>query len=243
MHPSVAVVDVSVHPELREPLAAYRDAVGDAGIGGIVDVHERRAVAKAAALRAAGGRSRPAGVTVQDQIVPGMTGSPAVKTRLYLPVGYADEARPAWLYVHGGGMSVGDLDSSDLAAANLAADSGCAILSVDYRLAPEVPFPGPLDDCVAALTWLTANATHLHLRPDRIGVYGVSAGGLLAASLALRSLDGQAPPLAKQILVYPMLDDRTSGPSDDGGRARGYLGSCLERQRVGRLPRTGDRPW
>jgi acetyl esterase/lipase len=232
--------DVWVHPELREPLAAYRDAVGDAGIGGIVDVGERRAVFHANARRAAAARALPTTVTVQDQVVPGMRGAPAVKTRLYFPVGYADDARPAWIYVHGGGMSVGDLDSSDLAAAHLAADSGCVILSVDYRLAPEVRFPGALDDCAAALTWLSANATQLRLQPDRIGVYGVSAGGLLAASLALRSRDGEAPPLLKQILVYPMLDDRTSAHptsadapagtwrhASNAGAWAGYLGPEL----------------
>jgi acetyl esterase/lipase len=232
----------SVHPELREPLAAYRAAVGDVGIGGIVDVHERRAVFQANARRAAAGQARPAGVSVQDQVVPGLMGSPPVKARLYLPDGYADHPRPAWVYVHGGGLSVGDLDSSDLKAANLAADSGCVILSVDYRLAPEVPFPGPLDDCAAALTWLSANATQLHLQSDRIGVYGVSAGGLLAASLALRSLAGEAPPLVKQILVYPMLDDRTSvqpatadapagtwAHSSNASAWAGYLGPLLDR--------------
>ena len=107
-------------------------------------------------------------------------------------------------------MSVGDLDSSDLAAANLAADSGCVVLSVDYRLAPEVRYPGALDDCAAALAWLHANAAELRISPECIGVYGVSAGGLLAASLALRSRDGAAAGVAKQILIYPMLDDRTS---------------------------------
>ncbi|EFC86770.1 alpha/beta hydrolase fold domain-containing protein [Parafrankia sp. EUN1f] len=234
--------DASVHPELRGPLAAYHAAVGDVGIAGIVDVHERRAAFHAHARRVAAARTMPATVTVQDQVVPGVPGSPAVRTRLYFPAGYADAALPAWLYLHGGGLSVGDLDSSDLAAANLAADSGCVILSVDYRLAPEVPFPGAVDDCAAALTWLSAQATRLHLRSDRIGVHGVSAGGLLAASLALRSLDGDVPPLAKQVLIYPMLDERTSVEPTTADAAQGtwshsanasawadYLGPALDR--------------
>lgn len=152
----------------------------------------------------------PAAVTVRDAVFPGLTdAAPPVTARVYLPAGHEAGVPAGFLYVHGGGMTVGDLDSSHLAAANLAADSGCVILSVDYRLAPEARYPGALDDCAAALAWLHANAGELHLSPTRIGVYGVSAGGLLAASLALRARDGAAAPVAKQILIYPMLDDRT----------------------------------
>jgi acetyl esterase/lipase len=207
----VTGADSSVHPQLRAPLEAYRSVVGPRGIGGISDVRQRRAAAADLARRAAATRPMPATVTVRDELLPGLTdGAPQVRARLYLPAGHQAGLPAGWLYVHGGGMTVGDLDSSDLAAANLAADSGCAILSVDYRLAPEVRYPGALDDCAAALAWLHANAAELHLSAKRIGVYGVSAGGLLAASLTLRSRDGAAAPVAKQILIYPMLDDRTS---------------------------------
>lgn len=207
----VTGADGSVHPQLQEPLKAYRRVVGPRGIGGISDLHQRRAAAADLARRAAATRTMPAAVTVRDEILPGLTdAAPPVRARLYLPDGHEAGVPAGWLYVHGGGMTVGDLDSSDLAAANLAADSGCVILSVDYRLAPEARYPGALDDCAAALAWLHAHAGALHLSPERIGVYGVSAGGLLAASLALRSRDGAAAPLAKQILIYPMLDNRTS---------------------------------
>jgi triacylglycerol lipase len=108
-------------------------------------------------------------------------------------------------------MVLGDLDTSDLGAAGLAADSGCTILSVEYRLAPEVRFPGQVDDATAALAWLHDHAHDLGVDPGRIGVYGVSAGGALAASLTLRSRDGAAPPLAAQALLYPMLDNRSAG--------------------------------
>jgi len=207
----VTGADGSVHPQLQKPLEVYRSVVGPYGIGGISDVHQRRAAAAALARRAAATRTMPTTVAVRDEVFPGLTHhAPPVRARLYLPAGQEAGVPAGWLYVHGGGMSVGDLDSSDLAAANLAADSGCVILSVDYRLAPEVRYPGALDDCAAALAWLHANAAELHVSPECIGVYGVSAGGLLAASLALRSRDGAAAGVAKQILIYPMLDDRTS---------------------------------
>lgn len=239
----VTAADGSVDPQLRVPLEAYRDVVGPGGIGGIRDVGERRAAAADLARRAAAARTMPPTVTVRDQVVRGVVGgAPSVDTRLYLPSGYEGGIPAAWLYVHGGGTTVGDLDSSDLAAAHLAADSGCVILSVGYRLAPEVPFPGALDDCAAAVEWLHENAPELRVRPDRIGVYGVSAGGLLAASLALRSRDGQTAPLAKQILIYPMLDDRTSvrpvtpdapdgtwSHSSNAGAWDVYLGTSVDR--------------
>ena len=233
-----------VHPELVKPLEGYRRAVGDGGLGAIADVNERRAMHRGSSRRAAAGRSRPVGVDVQDRDVPGLAGSPSVKIRLYRPSNYNGIGEmSAWIYVHGGGMTVGDLDSSDLAAAQLAADSGCVILSVDYRLAPETRFPGPVDDCTAALTWLHAEARDFGVRPDRVGVYGVSAGGLLAAALAQRSRDGAAPTVAKQILIYPMLDDRTSeqargaaavpGTWNNSSNARAwedYLGPDVDRR-------------
>lgn len=201
--------DAAVHPELREVLIAYREVVGDGGLAAILDVTERRRVFNESSRRASQGRSMPADVRVDSFEVPGLAGAPDVRVRLYRPDGADEAAAPAWIYLHGGGMVVGGLDSSDLAVAGLAADSGSVILSVDYRLAPETRFPGPVDDAVAALGWLHGGARELGVDPARIGVYGVSAGGLLAASLAQRSRDGDAAPLAKQLLIYPMLDDRS----------------------------------
>ena len=176
--------DAAVHPELREVLIAYREVVGDGGLAAILDVTERRRVFDESSRRASEGRSMPADVRVESFEVPGLAGAPDVRVRLYRPAGADELAAPAWIYLHGGGMVVGGLDSSDLGAAHLAADSGSVILSVDYRLAPETRFPGPVDDAVAALGWLHGGARELGVDPARIGVYGVSAGGLLAASLA-----------------------------------------------------------
>jgi triacylglycerol lipase len=127
--------------------------------------------------------------------------------------------RGAILYIHGGGMVVGSADSSLADKPQLALEHDCVIVSVDYRLAPETPFPGPQEDGYGALLWLAANASELGVDPRRIVAMGGSAGGGLAASLALMSRDRGGPDLAGQVLIYPMLDWRTGG-SDDPYRNR-----------------------
>lgn len=127
---------------------------------------------------------------------------------LYRPAG---SKRPgaALLNLHGGGYVMGSADREDAAMRSLATDTDCTILSINYRLAPETPYPGPLDDCWAALQWLHEKAPELGIAADRIGVRGVSAGGGLAAALSLRARDAQSYPVAFAMLIYPMLDDRT----------------------------------
>ncbi len=117
--------------------------------------------------------------------------------------------RPAILNIHGGGYVIGTA-LSDLAAVQaVAKELDVVIVSVDYRLAPETPFPGPLEDCYAALKWLHANAASLGADPNRIAVMGGSAGGGLAAMLAIAARNRGEVPLIFQALTYPMLDDRT----------------------------------
>lgn len=118
-------------------------------------------------------------------------------------------SRPAILYIHGGGMVAGRADSTLDDKPKLALEHGCVVVSVDYRLAPETPFPGPQEDSYAALLWLVANAEELGVDPSRVIVMGASAGGGLAASLALMLRDRGGPQLAGQVLIYPMLDWRT----------------------------------
>ena len=124
----------------------------------------------------------------------------------------ADMTGSAVLYIHGGGLIMGSVALFDRLIATYVADSGVPALAVDYRLAPEHPYPVPLDDCHAALTWLVTNASRLGVESDRIGVFGESAGGGLAAGLAMMVHDHDGPPIARQILSYPMLDDRTVVP-------------------------------
>jgi len=116
---------------------------------------------------------------------------------------------PAMLHIHGGGYVMGTAEMSSPRNAAEAAAARCVILSVDYRLAPDTPHPGPVEDCYAALAWLHANAARLGVDPARIAVSGESAGGGLAAALALLARDRGTPPIAFQRLTYPMLDDRT----------------------------------
>lgn len=124
---------------------------------------------------------------------------------------------PALLWIHGGGTVLGSVEADHTLASALARDSGALVVSVDYRLAPEHPFPVPFDDCYAGLEWLHANAAALGVEPARIAVGGASAGGLLAASVCQRAVD-EGVGVAFQLLVYPMLDDRTASRRDHDGR-------------------------
>ncbi len=121
--------------------------------------------------------------------------------------------RAALLHIHGGGMVIGSARSMQHGPAGMAAALGIPVASVEYRLAPEHPFPAPQDDCLAALKWLAGNAAVLGVDAGRIGIIGESAGGGLAAATALMARDLNGPALAAQFLVFPMLDHRTG--SDD----------------------------
>jgi acetyl esterase len=149
---------------------------------------------------------------VREAFAP-LAGAPDVRMLVMNPPSQAKD-RGAVLYIHGGGMVVGSAQSSLADKPQLALEHDCVVVSVDYRLAPETPFPGPQEDNYAALLWLVANAADLGVDPARIVVMGGSAGGGLAASLALMARDRGGPKLAGQVLIYPMLDWRTGGPDD-----------------------------
>jgi acetyl esterase/lipase len=121
----------------------------------------------------------------------------------------------AVLYVHGGGMILGSVDLYDPMVASYVSETGVPMLSVDYRLAPENPHPAPVEDCYTALRWLADHAGELGADPSRVGVMGDSGGGGLAAAVALLARDRGGPHLARQVLVYPMLDDRTTVPDPE----------------------------
>ena len=139
--------------------------------------------------------------------------APDVRMLVIDPPSPAKE-RGAVLYIHGGGMVVGSADSSLDTMPQLALVHDCVVVSVDYRLAPEAPFPAPQEDNYAALLWLVEHAHDLGVDPGRIVAMGGSAGGGLAAALALMARDRRGPQLAGQVLIYPMLDWRTGGPDD-----------------------------
>ena len=154
----------------------------------------------------------PAGVGITEVTAPSLDGGPDVRLKVYTPAGIESGAG-VLLWIHGGGMVLLDADGDDFTSATRAADHGCVVVSVDYRLAPETPAPGLVDDCFAALTWVAAHAAELGVSADRIMIGGASAGAGLAAGTALRARDGGGPALIAQLLVYPMLDHRNETPS------------------------------
>ncbi|MCE7001701.1 alpha/beta hydrolase fold domain-containing protein [Kibdelosporangium philippinense] len=146
-------------------------------------------------------------IDVRDELIPGAAGEPDVRVRIYAPPNTRG-TRPGLVYIHGGGFVAGDVDMSDSACLKYADVLGIVVLSVDYRLAPETPFPGPVEDCYAALVWTAAKATELGIDPVRIGVAGGSAGGGLAAGTVLLARDRGGPAVVFQHLGVPELDDR-----------------------------------
>ena len=151
-------------------------------------------------------------VRKEDWLVPGPVGGPEVLVRIYRPTEPASTL-PGLLWMHGGGYVIGSLEQEDFTVQHLALEAGCVVVSVAYRQAPEHPFPAPLEDCYAALRWLAASAADLQIDPARLAVGGASAGGGLAAALALLARDRREVRLAFQLLVSPMLDDRNVTPS------------------------------
>ena len=143
-----------------------------------------------------------------------------IAVRSYRPV--VDEILPALVFFHGGGWTIGDLDTHDVVCRQLALGARCAVFSVDYRLAPEHPFPAAVEDCFAATRFIFDHAEKMDIDPDRIAVGGDSAGGNLAAVVALMARDKGGPPLACQLLIYPATDQRCGHPSHERN-GQGYL--------------------
>ena len=141
---------------------------------------------------------------VRDRVIPGPDGGD-LSIRSYRPLG-AEERPPVVVYLHGGGWTIGDLDTHDEPCRALAAGTGAVVVSVDYRLAPEHPFPAAVDDAYAAVCFVAENADDLGIDPDRLVVAGDSAGGNLAAVVSLMARDRSGPGIALQALIYPAVD-------------------------------------
>lgn len=172
------------------------------------------------------------GVRIVENNVPTESGDVGVRIYRGGPAGPA----PAVVFCHAGGFALGNLDTDHVQCVELARRGRCTVVSVDYRLAPEHPYPAALDDAGAVLTWVAANAVALDVDSARLAVAGSSAGAALAACLAQRAADGAAPPVVFQLLHQPVLDDRATpskaefrtSPAFDGEGAelmwRHYLG-------------------
>jgi len=163
-----------------------------------------------------------------------------VAVRAYRPA--LGETLPALVFFHGGGWTIGDLDTHDVVCRQLAAGARCAVFSVDYRLAPEHPFPAAVDDCFFATEYVRKNANALEIAPNLIAVGGDSAGGNLAAVVALMARDEPGPPLCGQLLIYPATDQRCAFPSHERN-AEGYLltRDAIRFFREGYLPNPAER--
>ncbi|RYZ12824.1 MAG: alpha/beta hydrolase [Comamonadaceae bacterium] len=149
----------------------------------------------------------PAVGAVSEASAPGPLGDIAL--RVYRPIGSTVGQRlPVLVYFHGGGWTMGDLDTHDTLCRQLANGSACAVVSVDYRMGPEHRFPAAVDDAIAATRWISAQAQALGLDADRLAVGGDSAGGNLAAVVAIAARDAGDLPIAYQLLIYPATDMR-----------------------------------
>jgi acetyl esterase len=154
----------------------------------------------------------PEGLRIEKRTVPGPPGGPDVEVCVMTPRGLTAPA-PAVYWIHGGGFVLGEVDGDLDAPAHIAVSLGAVAVSVEYRLAPEHPYPAAAEDCYAGLTWTAGHAAELGIDASRVAIAGVSAGGGLAAAVALMARDRGGPALCFQVLDIPELDDRLQTPS------------------------------
>ncbi len=204
---------MALDPQVRQILAQ----MAGAGRPPIHQLSPREARENATALALLGRYPEPRART-EDRRVPGPAGD--IPIRVYRPA--ATEQLPVVVYFHGGGWVIGGIDSHDSTCQQLATAVPAVVVSVDYRMAPEDPYPAPLEDCYAATSWVAAHAEELGVDGHRLAVAGDSAGGNLAALVALKARDEEGPALAFQLLVYPATDLTCSFPSH-AENAEGYL--------------------
>ena len=163
-------------------------------------------------------QGEPEEIAAEERSIPGPAGE--IPVRVYTPAG--EGPKPVIVYFHGGGWVIGELDTVDNPLRRIANRTDAVIVSVDYRLAPEHRYPAAFDDCYAATAWVAEHAAELGGDPERVAVCGDSAGGNLAAAVAIAARDRQSPRLAAQLLIYPVTDfDFTTESYEQNGD--GYL--------------------
>jgi acetyl esterase/lipase len=205
-------VTFALDPAVAKALEPMAAAMADAVPPPVGDVDSRRPVLDAIMAQTAAAQPMPTDVKTTDFHATAADGAD-VLLRWYVKEG--GSAGPAVLYLHGGGMISGSVAVYDGPISRYVSSSGAPMLAVEYRLAPEHPHPAPVEDCYSGLQWLAEHAAELVVDPARIAVMGDSAGGGMAAAVALMSRDRGGPALAHQILIYPMLDDRNTSPDPE----------------------------
>jgi acetyl esterase/lipase len=201
-----------LNPELVRPVKAMMDMRG--GAPNFDDIPAARAAAEQMKAAMREQMAVINGVTTEDRHVPGPKDDPDVVVRIYRPTENTG-VLPALLWIHGGGYILGDIEQDDISSKEMTLAGQCVTVAVEYRLAPENPFPAPLEDCYAALKWLAKNTAELGVDAKRIAIGGGSAGGGLAAGLALLARDRGEVDVMFQFLIYPMIDDRNTLPASD----------------------------
>lgn len=198
-------------PELVGPLQGLMEATGGFDL---TDIPATRAMVDGMVSGANAEAPDVPGVMTEDRTAPSNEPDVEVPIRIYRP-SEASSPLPVLLWMHPGGFVIGSLEMDDQMARHFSKDIGCAVVSVNYRLAPEHPYPAPLEDCYGVLQWIGQNASSLGFDAKKIAIGGASAGGGLAASLALLTRDrGGVAPIF-QLLIYPGLDDSNIEPASD----------------------------
>jgi acetyl esterase/lipase len=198
-----------IDPEVAVPLNQLLEAL-PGGFNSIPDIVQRRATVEAM-LSGIEIPDNP-NVTKEDRTVPGPQGEPDISVRVYRPVGKTGPL-PGIYFIHGGGMILGSVEGEDPVATKICDEVGAVVVSVEYRLSPENPHPAPAEDCYAGLQWMAAHAEELNIDPDKLGVYGGSAGGGLTIAVALMARDRGGPALTFMMPIYPMIDDTNTTAS------------------------------
>lgn len=199
-----------IDPEVATALAALQASGAYSTSLPRGDVLARREAIDALLIAIGAAEARTVGVVTADYEIPGHSGTP-IHVRWYNPARSLSVLTrgAAVVYCHGGGYILGSTDTADTVVRAYVGATGVPFLSVDYRLSPEAQHPTSVEDCYAALQWLTEHSSELSVDPDRVAVMGDSAGGGLAAAVALLARERGGPAIAAQVLIYPMLDDRT----------------------------------
>lgn len=196
-----------IDPESRIPLEGLLQVM-PGGFNSIPDIVQRRAVLSQ--MLAATPVPENPNIEISNHVAPGPAGDLAV--RVYSPKNAAKPA-PGLVYIHGGGMIMGGLDGEDGTCQMMADRLGAVVASVDYRKAPEDPYPAAPEDCYAAASWVFENAASLGIDKSNIGIYGQSAGGGLTIAVAMMARDRGGPSFKYMVPIYPMIDDRNESAS------------------------------